>query len=100
MTCPCKLTTPCDAHCTCSRGHMSGGCRRCCSYGNKQQRLQAAKRLARVIDSQPELLAVCQELLRALDPAAGREVSFVTRDEMQPLAVLARAAIAKATVQE
>lgn len=40
---------------------------------------------ARAIENVPGMLEVCVELIRALDPRTGREVSDVTRQEMEPL---------------
>lgn len=45
-TCPCKLVEPCKDTCTCANPIMSGGCERCASYGNIEQRTNAAQRLA------------------------------------------------------
>lgn len=45
--CPCGLVEPCSANCTCFNGLLSGGCLRCCKYGPKEQRLAAAKSLAK-----------------------------------------------------
>lgn len=45
--CPCYvLNEPCIPQCTCVNGFMSGGCRRCASYGSLAQRRSAARRLA------------------------------------------------------
>lgn len=44
--CPCLLAEPCSPNCTCASPVMSGGCRRCATYGSLQQRQAAAQRLA------------------------------------------------------
>lgn len=51
---------------------------------------------ARLIAASPDLLAVCEELVRALSLGTGREVSVVTRNEMYPVRDMAMAAISKA----
>ena len=43
--CPCTLVEPCSPRCTCANPHYSGGCSRCATYGSKEQRIAAAKRL-------------------------------------------------------
>lgn len=48
--CPCQLTTPCMAGCTCVNGFTSKGCVRCASYGNNTGRKQLAAQLASYID--------------------------------------------------
>lgn len=45
QACPCLHTTPCDERCTCVNGWSSFGCRRCCSYGSKEQRKTMAEHL-------------------------------------------------------
>ncbi len=49
-SCPCLHTTPCHPKCTCVMGHSSRGCRRCCSYGSKEQQTVRAAYLAKVMD--------------------------------------------------
>ena len=49
--CPCKVIGPCGHGCTCVNPHMSGGCRRCASYGSKEQRGAACRRIAAKIDA-------------------------------------------------
>ena len=44
--CPCLFIDPCMSQCTCANNIMSGGCKRCCKYGNYEQQERAAKRLA------------------------------------------------------
>lgn len=44
-SCPCSLVEPCRASCSCAHSFLSGGCDRCCMYGSKEQRLEAAKRV-------------------------------------------------------
>lgn len=46
--CPCLLVEPCSYACSCARQMMSGGCMRCCKYGSLEQRLNSAKRLAKL----------------------------------------------------
>ena len=48
--CPCLHTTPCHDRCTCRMPASSSGCRRCCSYGSKQQQCAKAEVLALIID--------------------------------------------------
>lgn len=43
--CPRKHIEPCQPNCTCAHGTSSAGCLRCCSYGSKEQRIAAAKRI-------------------------------------------------------
>jgi hypothetical protein len=40
--CPCEFGNPCDSRCTCANPVMSGGCRRCCTYGSPEQQQHAA----------------------------------------------------------
>lgn len=51
--CPCEFPElePCKKTCSCRNGHMSGGCRRCCQYGSREQRLEAARYLVRMEDA-------------------------------------------------
>ncbi len=51
-TCPCqyKEIEPCSYSCSCAKPVMSGGCSRCCRYGNEEQRLNTARTLAKIID--------------------------------------------------
>lgn len=44
-SCPCEFNNPCTPHCSCARPFMSGGCRRCCKYGSKEQQAGMAKYL-------------------------------------------------------
>lgn len=46
--CPCRFTEPCHPNCTCVKPHSSKGCRRCCSYGNTEQRKLAAERIVKL----------------------------------------------------
>ncbi len=48
--CPCLYTTPCHERCTCVSPVSSSGCSRCCTYGSTDQRANAARRLAAIID--------------------------------------------------
>ena len=48
--CPCILAGPCGPGCSCASSGGTGGCHRCASYGSLMQRLEAARRLARIID--------------------------------------------------
>lgn len=50
-SCPCSKVTPCSTNCSCSNKLMSGGCARCCSYGSAEQQLNAAVKLANIIDN-------------------------------------------------
>lgn len=56
-SCPCYWTTPCSTNCSCANPVMSGGCERCCAYGNDEQRKNAAVRLASEPDRRAEKLA-------------------------------------------
>lgn len=49
--CPCLHTTPCHDRCACVNKHSSVGCRRCCSYGSKEQQKTRAEFLANAIDT-------------------------------------------------
>ena len=49
--CPCTIVQPCNYLCTCANEDFSGGCRRCATYGNKQQQKAKAEWLAKVIDA-------------------------------------------------
>ena len=51
-SCPCKYTEvkPCKSSCSCANPVMSGGCARCCSYGNHEQRAFKAIILSKMID--------------------------------------------------
>ena len=51
--CPCLHTTPCDPSCTCLHPASSRGCRRCCTYGSKDQKETRARHLAAAIDAAP-----------------------------------------------
>ena len=68
--CPCLYVEPCSYACTCAHPTMSGGCERCCRYGNVEQRFHAAQRLAgeRSVHEQAEaeLLDHCERLRTAL----------------------------------
>jgi hypothetical protein len=55
-SCPCTYVEPCSSNCSCANSVMSGGCSRCCSYGSIEQRMNAAKRLAKIIDEGNERL--------------------------------------------
>lgn len=48
LACPCVHTEPCSPRCTCVMPYSSRGCRRCCSYGSKEQRVAVAERLAKL----------------------------------------------------
>jgi len=50
-SCPCLHTTPCDERCTCVNEFSSFGCKRCCTYGSKEQQKKMAELLAKKIDS-------------------------------------------------
>jgi len=45
--CPCTLVEPCMSACSCASPGMSGGCRRCASFGNMEQRIHAAEWLVK-----------------------------------------------------
>ena len=49
--CPCCYTTPCSSRCTCANPVLSGGCRRCATYGSLEQRQAAAKHIAAILDA-------------------------------------------------
>lgn len=49
--CPCRHTTPCQPRCTCAMPGSSSGCRRCCTYGSKEQRESMARHLAEILDA-------------------------------------------------
>ena len=51
--CPCLHTTPCIPRCTCAMPGSSSGCRRCCTYGSREQQRAAAERLAKQVDPPP-----------------------------------------------
>ena len=44
--CACTLTEPCSYACTCANPVMSGGCRRCATYGNASHRRAMARWIA------------------------------------------------------
>ena len=46
-SCQCLHTTPCDTRCSCVDPFSSFGCKRCCSYGSKEQQLKMAELLAK-----------------------------------------------------
>ena len=48
--CPCLYVKPCSDGCTCRYPHMSYGCRRCCRYGNLEQRTRMARYLAEALE--------------------------------------------------
>ena len=53
--CPCKHTKPCHPDCTCVKEYSSRGCKRCCTYGSKEQQIKMAELLASKIDIVQEL---------------------------------------------
>ena len=53
--CPCLYTKPCHRQCTCVTPSLSGGCRRCASYGSKKQQKEAAEYLAKIIDNSQQV---------------------------------------------
>ena len=46
QACPCLHIAPCQLRCTCVDPFSSSGCRRCCTYGSKEQRRRAAEHIA------------------------------------------------------
>ncbi len=44
-SCPCVHVAPCHERCSCVTPTSSSGCRRCCSYGSKDQQRAAAEHL-------------------------------------------------------
>ena len=50
-SCPCLHTTPCDERCSCVNPFSSFGCRRCCTYGSKEQQKKTAEYLVKKIDA-------------------------------------------------
>src|SRR5690242_13714524 len=65
-SCPCCHTTPCHPHCTCVASHSSHGCRRCCSYGGKEQQQERARHLVRI----EQMAEASKDLLAALKSVA------------------------------
>lgn len=45
--CACTLAEPCSRNCSCAEPLLSGGCRRCVTYGSAEQRQGMAEFLAR-----------------------------------------------------
>ena len=108
-SCPCCWGTPCNPHCSCVTPASSHGCQRCCAYGSDEQRRARAEHIARVFDSQPDLLATSKETRDALAGAmriilnygtvelVGRFEAEMVRCGIKPgVGVRADAAIAKA----
>lgn len=62
-TCPCEFGNPCSSNCTCANQYMSGGCRRCCKYGSKEQQ----EGMANAINHNELLL---KEAIKALEAIA------------------------------
>lgn len=64
-SCPCTFeeVEACKDQCTCRNPLHSGGCDRCCSYGNNEQRVEQAKRLAQIDKACKEfgLEVVCED---------------------------------------
>jgi len=52
--CPCLYTTPCHKQCSCVRPWMSGGCARCCRYGNEDYQKAQAERIAKALSEARE----------------------------------------------
>ena len=65
--CPCTLVEPCHDRCTCVNKFSSSGCRRCCSYGNIEQRQAQACHLAGNIDERDNLRDAIRGLLPYVD---------------------------------
>lgn len=103
MTCPCTIVTPCKKTCTCARGHMSGGCLRCASYGSAEQRRFQAEALARALDSQPDLLVALRQARQVIEVAMRQDLPGFTYEEQTEIirshvdVQCIDAAIAKAT---
>lgn len=51
--CPCLHTEPCSPACSCASPVMSGGCFRCCSYGDEERKKRRAEVLAKLISGAP-----------------------------------------------
>lgn len=62
--CPCLHITPCDPNCTCLHPESSRGCRRCASYGSKDQRRKMAEHLAERIDGKTVRVGVAAIIRR------------------------------------
>ena len=51
-SCPCHWIEPCHKTCTCAMPWMSGGCRRCCTFGSDEQKRKRAQRIADYLDAE------------------------------------------------
>lgn len=69
-SCPCLHTTPCHKDCTCVNEFSSRGCRRCCSYGSKEQQKKMAEILAKKIDT--DVVSETQQLLEKMYPGLSK----------------------------
>jgi hypothetical protein len=60
--CSCQLTTPCSDNCSCASPYSSGGCKRCVTFGNLDQQMAAANRIAKIFqNAKAEELDVCKK---------------------------------------
>jgi hypothetical protein len=66
-TCPCEFGNPCSSTCSCAISVMSGGCRRCCRYGSKEQQEGMAKALI----NNESLLKAAVEALKEISLLGG-----------------------------
>jgi hypothetical protein len=71
--CPCEYGDPCHERCTCVVPHSSHGCRRCCRYGNQEQRLAKAEQLIELED-EDEVDRLRAELVKVYDAIGASKV--------------------------
>ncbi len=81
--CPCKLIGACDGgNCTCANPVMSGGCRRCATYGSPDQQLAMAQEIAELLDLGHATKYGFSRAVTELAPVAGQQAD--ARDESAP----------------
>lgn len=101
-TCACEISgvEACSTNCSCRTPVLSGGCRRCATYGSDAQRLDSARRIAASDATLARLEAQNEDMeldLRALEEGAAQDRSEIERqrkyiDDLQQKLETVRAA--------
>lgn len=83
--CPCRYVAPCSLSCSCFDSVQSGGCLRCCRYGNGEQRAAAARRLVAAEAARDGLRVALAEEREACANVAEAESCFENEPESECL---------------
>jgi hypothetical protein len=93
QACPCLHVEPCDPDCTCVKPFMSRGCTRCCTYGSKEQQVEAARYLVGLSSSRKKALEEAAKIAdEEREPTGPMDPALYLATSMRP-EIAVRAAI-------